>query len=111
MPDATESPKGMGNIIMTKEFTGKLVFISPINLETTYGSISLSEGTEAAISVTINADGTGIAEWEVPEIDEYESIGLWFSGNELIDYDGVFSLPQELIKYLTEHGYNMDWAE
>ena len=96
---------------MTNEFTGTLVFTSPINRETSFGSTPLSDNAESQISVTIRADGTGTAEWEILELDEYEEIGLWFTGNELVDYDGVFSLPVELINYLMQQGYDMSWAQ
>jgi hypothetical protein len=96
---------------MTKEFTGTLEFTSPINRETSFGSRPLADNAKSEISITINNDGTGVAEWEGPELDEYERIGLSFTGNELVDYDGVFSLPQELITYLTQQGYDMTWAE
>ena len=42
--------------------------------------------------------------------DEYGG-GLWFNGNELIDYDGVFELPLEVIEGLEEHGYDMNYAK
>ena len=85
---------------MTKEFSGILEFTSPINRETSFGSTPLADNAKSEISVTIQKNGTGVAEWEVPELDEYERIGLTFSGNELVDYNDVFSLPQELIAYL-----------
>jgi hypothetical protein len=37
--------------------------------------------------------------------DHYAEIGLWFEGNELTDYDGVFSLPREIAQMLTDAGY------
>lgn len=33
---------------------------------------------------------------------------LIFDGNELIDYDGVFELPTEVIKALREMGFTVD---
>jgi len=35
----------------------------------------------------------------------YADIGLWFEGMELIDYDGVFSLPREIGVMLEEAGF------
>lgn len=42
--------------------------------------------------------GRGVIEWEVPEADEYEEIGLQFGLDEhsqrtLQDYDGIMALP------------------
>ena len=41
--------------------------------------------------------------------DDYAG-GLWFENKSLIDYDGVYELPNEIIKALIENGYNMDEA-
>ena len=85
-------------------------FFSPINLETTFSETNLSKNTKSEIDITINEDGKGCALWGVEELEIEESIGLWFEGNELVDYDGIFSLPKQLIDFLTEKGYNMEWA-
>jgi hypothetical protein len=37
--------------------------------------------------------------------------GLWFEKRELIDYDGVFEVPEEVIKALEKAGFNMDYAK
>lgn len=34
--------------------------------------------------------------------------GLWFTGNDLYDYDGVFKLPAEVAQALRDHGYKGD---
>lgn len=96
---------------MTKEFTGKLVFNSPINKETSFGETNLSKNTTSEIEVVISSDGIGSFEWTVEELNEYEVGGLEFEDNTLIDYDGVFSLPKELINYLEEQGYDMEYAK
>lgn len=42
--------------------------------------------------------------------DDYAG-GLWFNlKGELIDYDGVYELPNEIIEALQNKGYNMDYA-
>jgi len=33
--------------------------------------------------------------------------GLWFKGKELVDYDGVYSLPKEVAEKLRELGYKV----
>jgi len=33
---------------------------------------------------------------------------LIFEGKELIDYDGIFELPDEILDKLEEHGYDVD---
>ena len=34
--------------------------------------------------------------------------GLWFVGNELVDYDGIFALSQEVIDTLEENGFDVE---
>jgi len=95
---------------MTKEFTGKLVFRSPINRETSYGQTNLAKDVESEIEVVIPSNGIGSFEWTIDKLGEYEVGGLWFEENELTDYDGVFELPKELIEYLEKQGYDMEYA-
>ena len=96
---------------MTKEFKGKFTFNSPINRETSYGSTPLADNVESEMEVVVNSDGKGWFDWYIEELDEYEEGGLWFEKNELTDYDGVFSLPEQLITFLEEQGYNMNYAK
>jgi hypothetical protein len=97
----------------TKVFKGQLKFNSPINIERSLTPVleNISVNTESIIDVSINEDGKGFFEWSIEELDEYETGGLWFEGNELIDFDGVFELPSQLIEFLEEKKYNMDWAK
>jgi hypothetical protein len=37
--------------------------------------------------------------------DHYAEIGLWFEGNQLVDFDGIFWLPHELGGLLVCSGY------
>ena len=43
--------------------------------------------------------------------DEGGSGGLWFDGVVLVDYDGVYSLPAEVIALCEKLGYIMDYAK
>ena len=97
--------------MLTKPFTGKLEFWSPVNIENSFGSVNLSLNAKSEISIKILECGSGFAEWEIPRLEEYEEIGLSFDGNMLIDYDGVFSLPSELVSFLKVQGYDMSYAE
>lgn len=36
--------------------------------------------------------------------------GMWFENNELVDYDGVFELPYEVIKLMLDNGYDMSYC-
>jgi hypothetical protein len=93
---------------MTKTFKGQVKFRSPINKENSFGSWNLSEDTESIIDVEVRANGYGWFEWVVEELDEYEEGSLTFEGDVLTDYDGVFELPEQLLTYLQENGYNVD---
>ena len=37
--------------------------------------------------------------------------GLWFDGTHLVDYDGVYNLPQGVIEICEKVGFNMDYAK
>jgi len=59
---------------------------------------------------------TGDILWEIEyDNDEDEGdevgIGLWFEGNRVTDYDGVFELPTQAAELLRENGYNTDDVE
>lgn len=41
--------------------------------------------------------------------DEYGG-GLWFNGKELVDYDGVYELPGEVVRALDGAGYDMSYV-
>lgn len=95
---------------MTKVFKGEFKFRSLINRETSFNQINLSEDTESSIEVEIRENGSGWFEWDIPELEETESGQLNFEDNELVDYDGVFSLPQQLVDFLQNEGYNMEYT-
>lgn len=37
--------------------------------------------------------------------------GLWFDGDHLVDYDGVYSLPAGVVAICEAKGFNMDYAK
>jgi hypothetical protein len=74
--------------MLTKPFTGKLEFWSPVNIENSFGSVNLSPNATSEITIKIRECGSGFAEWEIPRLEEYEEIGLPLAGNILIYYDG-----------------------
>lgn len=45
-------------------------------------------------------------EWDVPELEETEHIGLEIEGNDVVGYDGIWSLPQQAIDFLEKLGYD-----
>lgn len=46
-------------------------------------------------------------EWDCPEQEITEQIGLFFDGKSLEDYDGVFELPKEAIKLIRKAGFSV----
>jgi hypothetical protein len=89
--------------------------IEGLSLENSFGTIKAEENIELNVTIGIDdADGTGWFELYDEETggDEwYGEGGLWFDGKELIDYDGVFSLPVCVINKLKELGYDTTYAE
>lgn len=76
--------------------------------EGSWGSTPASEGlVEMTLSLTIIEDeDRGYAELFIPAIDEYAEIGLVFEGGALVDYDGVMTIPDQLLDMLDELGFN-----
>jgi len=66
---------------------------------------------KCSMEMFLDDDGQGgRIEWiiEYPDgSEDVEHIGVWFEGNELIDYDGVFSLPKEAVKLIRKCGYRV----
>lgn len=65
--------------------------------------------TESSTGVEVllhtREDETTPCSAELSSGDHYADIGLVFEGIELIDYDGVFSLPREVGLMLKEAGF------
>lgn len=83
--------------------------ITNLNLQTSYGIIDSETNVKLDVTIGIQDDGesgwfeiydqkTGGEKW-------YAEGGLWFNGKKLIEYDGVFELPEFIIKKLEEWGY------
>lgn len=91
-----------------------LKFKSPINLEGSWGQRNLAKKATSTMALYLNKDDTGFIEWEVASLDLFETIGLVFEFDAkgkrtLVDYDGVFSLPDRAMDLLERNG--VDCAE
>jgi hypothetical protein len=97
----------MSNSIATKSFR------SPINSETSFGATPLSEDTESTLELFDHEDGSYGIEWDVPELEITEYIGIWCEEGtkEICDYDGVFEVPKEAIEMLKEQGFDCSYLE
>lgn len=64
---------------------------------------------ESTMDLYFRTDNTGFIEWDIPELEMGEEIGLTFEFDAkgvrtLCDYDGVFALPKEAIELLRRNG-------
>jgi hypothetical protein len=88
---------------------GKLTFESPINLEGSWGERNPAKKTKSTMELFFYKDNTGFIEWDMPNLEMTEHIGLTFEisleGKRILtDYDGVFSLPDQAMDLLEKHG-------
>lgn len=93
-------------LIATKKFR------SPISLE--YSMLSQLQKLgefESEMQLYYDNNGSGFIEWIVDELDIVEQIGLAFENKVLVDYDGVFSFPEQGIILLEENGFNADYVK
>lgn len=93
-------------LIATKKFR------SPISLE--YSMLSQLQKLgefESEMQLYYDNNGSGFIEWIVDELDMVEQIGLAFENKVLVDYDGVFSFPEQGIILLEENGFNADYVK
>lgn len=52
--------------------------------------------------------GSGVIEWDIPSLERTEQIGLtWDNTKTLLDYDGVYALPNEAIAFLKAQGFTV----
>lgn len=80
-------------------------------LQTSYGVKDTNDGCTISVTVGIKECGTrGYFElYDVNNVDNwYAEGGLWFEGNRLVDYDGVFELSSFVEDKLKEWGYEID---
>jgi hypothetical protein len=86
-------------------------FRSPIGKETSYSNVQLSDDTESTLELFTCEDGSYSIEWDIPELEETEHIGIFVEeGTKTIcDYDGVFEVPKEVIEFLREQGFNVEY--
>jgi hypothetical protein len=87
--------------MLTKKFT------APLGVDDGYRNTPIADTASHTFTLIGDIGSDQLtAEWEV--LDFYEVIGLWFQGKTLVDYDGVFELPVQLLDWLTELGYNVE---
>lgn len=91
--------------MLTKTFT------APLGIDDGYRNHAIADAATHTFTLTgEKGDDYLCVEWDVETKDAeyYEVIGLWFNNGTLVDYDGVFELPVQLLDWLTELGYNTE---
>jgi hypothetical protein len=88
--------------------------VVPLQLENSFGVIKAEDSVKLEVTVGMNSDDYGWFEFydiETGGDDWYAEGGLWFQGNKLTDYDGVFALPTYILEKLKEWGYDVSDIE
>lgn len=93
-------------------------FNSPINEEGSWGARNLARNTTSVMTLYVDDRGGHelMIEWEIDALDIVEHIGIYTEidperehlGLMVVDYDGVFSLPDQAITLLERNGINCD---
>mgnify|MGYP006285616911 CR=1 FL=1 len=92
-------------------------FYSPINRESSFGSIPVSDRMFSTMELFWFCEGAGMIEWCVfdddGECEFVENIGCTWDEdtNEFQEYDGVFDIPREAISLLQSFGIKFDPEE
>lgn len=90
------------------ELIDSMTVTSPLFLEGSWGERDLGEH-ESTLELYYEKDNTGFIEWDIPELELFEHIGLWFDidrdgKRSLSEYDGVMSLNDHAIAILRKNG-------
>lgn len=81
----------------------KMTFNAELVWEGSWGERSAGKH-ESTMELHLSKGGYFI-EWDIPDLEATETIGLEFDGKELTDYDGVMSLPREAIALIRKNGF------
>ena len=81
-----------------------------LSLENSFGTIQRQRNVEIYFTIGIHeGHNTGWFEFYDTETEGehwYAEGMLWFDGIKLVDYDGVFDLPHEILTKLNELGFD-----
>lgn len=66
---------------------------------------------ESTMDVYLDGGYPNFIEWDIPELEETEHIGLTYENGKMIDYDGIMAMPQEAVELLRELGFDADYAD
>jgi hypothetical protein len=86
----------------------------PLQLENSFGVIKAENSVKVEVTIGINSIDYGwfeLYDVETGGDDWYAEGGIWFQGNKVTDYDGVFALPTCILDKLKEWGYDVSDVE
>ena len=88
---------------------------TPVRMETTYGVLDSSKMEKMEVTVGVDTKAK-YGFFEIYDIESggdrfYGEGGLWFDGNRLVDYDGVFEISSHVTKKLIEWGFDTSEVE
>jgi len=95
-----------------KQKTYNKITTEHLTLENSFGI--LREETEVQLNCTIGIRSHDYGWFEMFDDEDengqdwHAEGGLWFEGKTVVDYDGVFALPNGVIELLKENGYNTE---
>lgn len=88
--------------------------VKKVNLieETSFGVTDKQKGVKVSFQVVKKEDEADYGFFEIYDVPSdgehwYAEGGLWFEGDTLIDYDGVFDLPEEVLDILESEGIDV----
>lgn len=99
----------------TPTLVDTLTFESPVTLEGTWGERQLADKAKSKMEFWQHDYLSGYIDWDIPDLDMGDSIGVTFEADAktgkrtLVDYDGVFSIPDQAMDLLERNG--IDCAE
>jgi hypothetical protein len=93
-----------------KKFKSEFKVVQHVAMETSMGLVT--ERVKRTMDYTVCVDGTHgwfeMYDEETGGRDFYAEGQLIFEGNTLVDYDGIFELPEDILDKLDEAGYDVN---
>lgn len=87
---------------------GSKTFSAHIVSENSFAATELGKHESTMTLYGTKTAGHAFIEWDIPAIEETVQIGLNFDvAKNLLDYDGVFSLPREAVALIRRHGFKV----
>lgn len=84
--------------------------VESLTMANSFGTVKKEKDINLQVNITIRNGRGGFEVYDIKTGGEdwYAEGGLWFKGKDLVDYDGVFSLPKSVESKLIELGYSLD---